>query len=916
MADETFGIAVEIKGGQQADRQIGSLAQGMRQAEGAAKALGAAASGAAEAVGQSSKAQAQAARQAAAEARAAAKEQARAQREAAKEIDESARAAIIAAERRARERVRIEREAARATVEAAKDAEAKRAAAARSSAMAAKAAADAQKRSHDALAGTYRAIIGPAAEYNRKLQEAIALERQGAISAKQRAQYVAGLQREIKQHNAAQRGGFVGGLQSAAMSSVAGVAGPAAAVGAAVVAAKQVYALSESYNNLSNSIRQATNSEEEMRRVRAELFDAANRSKVGVETLTNVYTQARIATKDLGTSQRDLIRVSELLSKATRGVAEVNKDAGLRQFGQALSKGKLQAEELMSIMENIPKVGVLLAEGMGTTVGGLRKMAEEGKVSTADMLAAIMKMGPEIDAAFGKSRGGAGEAFTVLKNQILEGVGGLAEQVDLTGMLVKLAEELGAAFEVVGTIVGGVVGFLKDADKATGGMLGKLAKMPGLFGSIKKLSDMQLTHNMYGQAQMYINLELVDIYKRQTAEIEKQMAASEEAADSLWRAQTTRYNMASFFAGLGMGEQWDKMVAGVDTYRKKQDADRARRVLNLPSDAEMRSAAKQAAAEAQRAREEFDRMLGELIDRATSTRAALDWGNMGDVATMVQEMEAAIAAERDEIRDETEAIAAAQAAAETERLTDQLERQRQIYEEIHGPANEYRATLAALDAEFGRDAMSLGEYIRRTEELRASFFGGQTIMAQMAAEAAEASEASRMLADTLAGVAGQALNDFLGQIVDLAITGRESFREMAASILRDLTVLMAKLLAFQALKAAIGVSPGSFGGAIVGALGLGANAAGGTYKVPALGPSGTDSVPFYGVAQPGETITVSPLGRSRDAGAGGGGPISIAAHLYHDPTSAMLGALRSPAGQRAIVAAVAANPGAARTGGR
>lgn len=305
-------------------------------------------------------------------------------------------------------------------------------------------------------------------------------------------------------------------------------------------------------------------------------------------------------------------------------------------------------------------------------------------------------------------------------------------------------------------------------------------------------------------------------------------------------------------------------------------------------------------------------MLGDLVDRATSNRPALDWGNLGDVAAIAQEAEDALA----DMRAEVEAIEAAQASAETERLTDQLERQRRIYEEIHGPANEYRATLAALDAELTRGGMALGEYLRRVEALRVDTFGGSTIAAQMAAEAAEASQAARMLADTLTGVAGQALDDFLGQIVDLAITGRESFREMAASIMRDLAMLMAKLLAFQAIKAAIGVSPGSFGGALVGALGLGANAAGGTYRMPGAGPSGTDSVPFFGVAQPGETVTVTPLGRSRDAEGSGGAAPRIAVHLHDDVESAILAAMRTPAGERAIVSAVARNPGAVRGGAR
>ena len=165
------------------------LAQAEAKGKAAGEAIGEAFERAAQealaAVEKSAAAQERAAAQAAKAAAKAAKEQAAAARQAAKEIDETARATIIAAERRARERSAAEREAAKQTAAAARQAAAAKDAADRQAAAAAKAAADAQKQAQAKLRDAYREIIGPAADYNRKLQEAIALERQGAIEAPQ-----------------------------------------------------------------------------------------------------------------------------------------------------------------------------------------------------------------------------------------------------------------------------------------------------------------------------------------------------------------------------------------------------------------------------------------------------------------------------------------------------------------------------------------------------------------------------------------------------------------------------------------------------------------------------------------------------------------------------------------------------------
>lgn len=574
MADENFGIVVEINprpalaGTGQIDRALAQNENSARDFERAAK----------QAMAEVEKA----ARSAATAQEKAAKDAARAAtaatRQAAKDQEETARAMTIAAERRAKERAQVEVEASR------------------KAAAAAKQAADQQKQAQAGLAAAYRQIVGPAADYQQKLAQIIQLERQGAITARQRMQAVAGMQREMKQFSAQQQGGVRGAVSGALSSQFGGAALAAGGVGLAVTAAKGVVDLGDQYITLSNKIRQATTSEAEMVRVREKLFQSADRARVDASLLVGVYGQMRIATKDLGTSQSDLIKVSELLAKATRGVSEVNKSAGLQQFGQALTKGKLQAEELMSILENIPNVATLLARGMNMTVGELRAAAEAGKVGTQQMLDAIKRVGPQIEADFGKSAATSAESWTALKNQVLQTVGGFASQVNVAGNVSRVVNEIASGLRLVGGLVSQQVELWKNADKITGGMLGKLAKQPGILGQIEALTGRIATKRLFGAELIEIQTEAI---KAQTAEIERNMRATEDKFNAEANAAAAAMRRDALRRGKSYDKDWNEVDAsivklaygkGLDLLEKNKaraELDATRRAMGLPTDDEL-----------------------------------------------------------------------------------------------------------------------------------------------------------------------------------------------------------------------------------------------------------------------------------------------------------------------------------------
>ncbi|WP_373224516.1 tape measure protein, partial [Proteus mirabilis] len=82
-------------------------------------------------------------------------------------------------------------------------------------------------------------------------------------------------------------------------------------------------------------------------------------------------------------SQQKVAELTETVSKAVAisGASTTAAQAALTQFGQALASGQLRGEELNSVMEQTPALAKAIADGMGVSVGELRKKAQDGEMT-------------------------------------------------------------------------------------------------------------------------------------------------------------------------------------------------------------------------------------------------------------------------------------------------------------------------------------------------------------------------------------------------------------------------------------------------------------------------------------------------------------------------------------------------------
>ncbi|MFX9652666.1 tape measure protein [Acinetobacter baumannii] len=204
----------------------------------------------------------------------------------------------------------------------------------------------------------------------------------------------------------------------------------------------------DTYTGLQNRLKLVTNNQAELNKATEDTFHIAQKTYSAWDSVLQVYQRFSDNAKTLNLTMDDTARLTETVSKAVAisGASAEAADAALVQFGQALASGTLRGEELNSVMEQTPALAKAIAKGMGITVGELRSVAAEGKITSQEIVKALRNVESDVDALFAKTDITIGQSLTLLNNEITKfvgeaGKGSGAAQV-LAGSVQTLASNL------------------------------------------------------------------------------------------------------------------------------------------------------------------------------------------------------------------------------------------------------------------------------------------------------------------------------------------------------------------------------------------------------------------------------------------------------------------------------------------
>lgn len=221
----------------------------------------------------------------------------------------------------------------------------------------------------------------------------------------------------------------------------------------------EVKGMMDAYTTLTNRIKLVTNSEKQLKEVRAELARISSSTGQNLDATAAIYQRLAQATDQTGLSGEKLLTITDLVSKAMviGGGSAQSQENALIQLGQAMASGRLSGEELNSVLEQAPGLAMAIAKGMGVSVGALKTLGSSGKITSQQLADAILKQSTQIQSDFSKTSRTIDQALQNIKTQLTMFIGGSGEA---TGAAKILTTALQAVANNIDLIATAVVGFL------------------------------------------------------------------------------------------------------------------------------------------------------------------------------------------------------------------------------------------------------------------------------------------------------------------------------------------------------------------------------------------------------------------------------------------------------------------------
>lgn len=160
----------------------------------------------------------------------------------------------------------------------------------------------------------------------------------------------------------------------------------------AIDAGKEFVRLSDAAKNIDSRLKLVTKSTQELSKAQSELFKISQNASIEFESTVDLYSRMARSTRDLNVSQEDLLKVTDTISKAlvVSGGEAASMNAALTQLSQGFASGTLRGEELNSVIEQTPRLAEAIATGMGISLGALRDVASQGKLTSEVLIKAIL----------------------------------------------------------------------------------------------------------------------------------------------------------------------------------------------------------------------------------------------------------------------------------------------------------------------------------------------------------------------------------------------------------------------------------------------------------------------------------------------------------------------------------------------
>lgn len=254
------------------------------------------------------------------------------------------------------------------------------------------------------------------------------------------------------------------------LSSIEGTMSSLTGVAKALIAAlsvQQVGAYAQAWqdlsNKLANAVRDSVPPFETLADVTERVFDISQKTRSGLDATATLYARLERSTRSYGVTVEDITRLTTIINQGfvVSGATAEEASNAIIQLAQGLASGALRGDEFNSVNEQGNRLMIALADSMNVSIGALRNMAAEGKLTTEVIVNGLLSQGDKIGQEFAKTTATISQSLEIANNNITKFFGENATVKAgvkiFSDSVISLSENLEALSTTL-TIVAGIMG--------------------------------------------------------------------------------------------------------------------------------------------------------------------------------------------------------------------------------------------------------------------------------------------------------------------------------------------------------------------------------------------------------------------------------------------------------------------------
>ncbi|MBA7948862.1 tape measure protein [Citrobacter freundii] len=242
----------------------------------------------------------------------------------------------------------------------------------------------------------------------------------------------------------------MGGNFDRASASVSRFEGALNKVGVAIASAitidtaKKLIAIGDEMATLQARVTRLSPSVDAAKESMSSLSAIASETGGSLAETEKLWESLTTSLKSTGATNAQILQLTSTLQKigTIGGSSAEEMSNALRQFGQSMSRGTIQAEEFNSIVEQMPELARQMAAGLGISTDQLRQKMLDGKLTAQDALNAIQKQTEYVNAEFEKMPVNIDRAKNSLDVAFRNAINDLNQAIGLTSTLAGLMQSV------------------------------------------------------------------------------------------------------------------------------------------------------------------------------------------------------------------------------------------------------------------------------------------------------------------------------------------------------------------------------------------------------------------------------------------------------------------------------------------